>query len=139
MCQKVLQRSSIVLYGIQLSPIPFRLDNKWLKVESLRAMIEKCYVDTKVERKTSFRVEKKPKPLKDGIKRWVKEASIKEEEHTSRLLQDIDDFDKEGDGSLTLEESIRQEVLRLEFTNRINMKETSWRHKAREKWIKEGD
>lgn len=73
--------------------------------------------DAKVDVKTNYRVAKKFKTLEDEIKRWIKNATSKEEEHTSKFLQEIDDFDKEGDGGLILEERAIQEALRLELAN----------------------
>lgn len=34
---------------------------------------------------------------------------------------------------------MRRELLRVDLANRINMEEVSWRQKARERWLKEGD
>lgn len=33
----------------------------------------------------------------------------------------------------------RRELLRREIANRMNMEEVTWKQKAREKWLKEGD
>lgn len=130
-----------LIYHWQLiNPIPFRLDNKWLKAEGFRSLVARVWREESASGKGSFRVAKKLILLKMAIKNWVREERLKVKEGTNRLMDELEGLDcLEGDVGLSMEEGEMREVVGLELVNRMCMKEIFWRQKAKERWLKEGD
>lgn len=130
--QKVLTRPiydhfpiNFVSDGTQLGSVPFRLDYKWFKMNSLRCMIKKMWKDTKVKEKASFNVVTKLKSLKAEINKWTKDEGLKEEKKINDLMQELDEMDKKDDEGLTLDEGEKREILGMEIANRLLMEEVS--------------
>lgn len=70
---------SLSMDGIKRGPVPFRLDNKWLCLEGFKNLVSDIWTNTFNEGTISFRIASKLRILKEEIKKWVKDAGIKEE------------------------------------------------------------
>lgn len=123
--------------GIIWGPTPFRLDNKWLKVEGFRNLVEKCWQETVVVGTYSFLFASKLKALN---KRWAREEEDRFERLLNENLLEMADLDnKEMDGILCEQGRVRRDELRKEVASVMNLEPISWRQKDRAKWVKERD
>lgn len=103
--QKLSQRTlsdhfpiCIMSDGIQWRPVHFRLDNRWLKKEGFKRVVEVLSQEN-VSGKASFQVAKKLIVLKPTIKEWVREERDRMEEGTNKLLEALENLDiEDGDG-----------------------------------------
>lgn len=75
----------LVSNDIKWGPVPFRLDNKWLKHENFRTLVTETWRNTMVRGTASFRIAHKLKILKAEIKNWAKVTSNKRKK-TSQVL-----------------------------------------------------
>lgn len=126
--------------GIFWGHIPFRFDNKWLKVEGFRSMVENRWKDMLVVGNASFRIAKKLVILKAKIKKRMREEEGKAKECTNKILKGLEKINtKEGEWELTENDLDRRELLIREVANKIHIEEISWKQKTGERWLKEGD
>lgn len=120
--------------------MPFRFDNKWLKTEGFRYMVEMCWNDLQIQGTTSFRLASKLKTLKNEIKIWTKEVGDKLKENTRAYINELAELDlREMEGHLCAAERERREAVKKELTHNMNLEAISWRQKVREKWLKDGE
>lgn len=57
------------MYGIKWGSVPFRLDNKWIKVDGFRRLMENIWHGAWVEGTASFRFASKLKAVKIIVKK----------------------------------------------------------------------
>lgn len=78
--------------------------------------------------------------LKSEIKKWTKEVGLKEEMWITDLMDELADLDHiEAEFPLNADDKDNRNLLKVELTNKIHLEAISWKQKAREKWIQEGD
>lgn len=89
---------------------------------------------------TIFKVMQKLKIVKVEIKKWSKEEGRSECMYILSLLQEIETIDRrEGEGDLSIEDLPHKESSKFKLSNRLQMKETSWRQKSRARWRNKED
>lgn len=126
--------------GFNGGPIPFCLDNKWLKIDSFKIMVNDVWNEPVEDGTASFRLFRKLFRLKQEIKKWTKDVGKKEENRINELMQEMDTLDSfESKSMLTADLNEKRNNLRLELANRLHMEGISWKQKVKEKWIKDGD
>lgn len=134
--QKVLSRPifdhfpvCLDLGGIKWGSSSFRIDNKWLKLDSFKTLVESVSKNSVCRGSLSYRIAMKLKNLKEQIKSWAKTAVREEEIYTNGLSTELDHLDEiEGDFGLSIEDRDRKNSLKL------NLEAISWKQKVREKW-----
>lgn len=145
--QKVIQRTIsdhfpiyLISDGIMGGPVPFRFDNKWLKTDGFKSMVEMFWKGLQIRGTASFKLASKLKALKNKIKKRTKEFRNKLEESTRTYISELAKLDmKEMEGPLCVRDRDGRDVVRKEVAYNMNLETISCRQKAREKWLKEGD
>lgn len=103
-------------------------------------MVINCWQNTVVEGTSSFIFASKLKTLKNEIKRWSKEEKGRLMMASEEYLMELGALDsKEMEGSLGEQGRRRREEVRKRVAKLMNLEVVSWKQKAREKWLKEGD
>lgn len=127
----------LVSDGIQWGPIPFCLDNKWITLDSLKALVNDTWKNTQVNGTTSYRIAQK---LKTDIKNRTKTTGRQEEEGISDIIDEIDSIDRlEELSNLTYDDIDRRNKLKVDMAHKLQTEASSWKQKCRENWHKDGD
>lgn len=96
--------------------------------------MEDIWHEVGVEGTTSFRFASKLRAVKIASKKRARDEEGRSEEDLTKCMKDIDDIDRlDGEGNLV--ERDRERLVAF----KLNLEAISWRQKAREKWLKEGD
>lgn len=126
--------------GIKGGLVLFRLDNKWLSLESFKYLVTNTWNNTHVQGSISYRIVVKLKTLKQEIKNWARDKGRKEEESITDFIFEIDVLDREEEnGNLTTLERERKCHLKADLAKKLQMEATSWKQKLRAKGLKDGD
>lgn len=144
--QKVLNRPisdhfpiCLIPEGITWGPGIFRLDNKWLRVDSFKELAANVWQQSRVKGTVSFQLAYKLKALKNKIEEWrIEEGKI--ERTISDNLKEIELLDlKEMEGNIGENGRERRENIKKVLTLNMHLEAISWKQKVREKWLCEGD
>lgn len=102
--------------------------------------MEDVWKSRKVNGTASYIFASKLKALKNEIKLWAKDKVSKADMMIKENLEELAALDNmDMAGMLDDNGKERRGKLKLDLASNMSLEAISWRHKAREKWLKEGD
>ncbi|GAU21871.1 hypothetical protein TSUD_33680 [Trifolium subterraneum] len=121
-------------------PKPFRFNNFWLENKNLKEVVERFWVDNRVDGWMGFVLKEKLKGLKAHLRVWHKQEYGGLETRIEELKVEIGDLDCKGEevGLNTQEIERRKEKFGV-LWKLLKSKEALMFQRARSKWFKEGD
>lgn len=114
--------------SIKWGPMPFRFDNKWLKVDGCRRLVLEIWQNNKTKGTASFKFAAKLTDVKNAIKKWSKEEEERINEDINNCFKGIEEIDRlEGNGTIDEPERNKREPMRKKVAFKLNMEAISWR------------